>query len=135
MPTLHGVGAQVGLSDPVFAAALGEAPVLDVPAFPYDPARLDALFARGDERVCRTVRMSAEWMRQTYKGAFTSWEDLRFLRENWEGPLVLKGIMSVEASWLLLYQKAPCSTRKLHRTQNWPWIMASTASSFPTTAS
>ncbi|KIP11603.1 hypothetical protein PHLGIDRAFT_27836 [Phlebiopsis gigantea 11061_1 CR5-6] len=102
LPTLHGFGAQVGLSDPVFAAALGEAPVLDVPAFPYDPARLDALFARGDERVRRVVRMSAEWTRQTYEGAFTSWEDLRFLRENWEGPLIVKGIMSVEDAELAM---------------------------------
>ena len=29
-------------------------------------------------------------------GVFRSWEDVRFLKKNWEGPLIIKGILSVE---------------------------------------
>lgn len=98
LPFWHGFGSQVGLSDPVFMAKHGEEPILDPPAFPYDSDRMDALYERGDETVQRTVRLATEWLKQTNSGQFRTWEELKFLRDNWEGPLILKGIMSVEVS-------------------------------------
>jgi lactate 2-monooxygenase len=37
-----------------------------------------------------------EWMRTIFPGTSKGWEDINFLRENWEGPIVLKGIQSIE---------------------------------------
>ena len=96
LPFIHGFGSQVGLSDPVFMAKHGEEPILDVPQFPYDPARMDKLLARGDETVHRTVKMASKWMQQTNSGIFNTWKDLKFIRDNWDGPLILKGIMAAE---------------------------------------
>ena len=98
LPFWHGFGSQVGLSDPVFMGKHGEEPMLDAPAFPYDPDRMDKLYERGDEKVRKTVRLATEWLKQTNSGKFRTWEELRFVRENWEGPLILKGIMAVEVS-------------------------------------
>lgn len=102
LPFIHGVGSQVGLSDPVFMAKHGEEPILDVPAFPYDPQRMDRLYEQGDEKVRRTVKMATKWLQQTNSGKFNTWEDLKFIRDNWDGPLILKGIMSVEDAELAI---------------------------------
>ncbi|THG99093.1 hypothetical protein EW026_g3182 [Hermanssonia centrifuga] len=96
LPFLHGVGAQVGLSDPVFMGKYNEEPIMDVPDFPYDPEKYATLHAQGDEKTNRTMKMAAEWLKQTNSGTFKSWEDLKFLRANWEGPLILKGILAVQ---------------------------------------
>ena len=98
LPFVHGVGSQVGLSDPVFMKKHGEEPILDVPAFPYDPHRMDRLYEQGDEKVRRTMKMAAKWIQQTNSGKFNTWEDLKFIRDNWDGPLILKGILDVEVS-------------------------------------
>ncbi|KAI3628296.1 lactate 2-monooxygenase [Malassezia furfur] len=37
-----------------------------------------------------------EWTASLFCGASHSWDDLKFLREHWDGPIVLKGIMDVE---------------------------------------
>ncbi|PWY96659.1 FMN dependent dehydrogenase [Aspergillus sclerotioniger CBS 115572] len=38
---------------------------------------------------------AAEWARIIFPGRSHGWEDLEFLKENWDGPIVLKGIQSV----------------------------------------
>ncbi|KAF7978545.1 hypothetical protein HWV62_45452 [Athelia sp. TMB] len=38
---------------------------------------------------------SPAWARIVFPGASHSWEDLAFLREHWDGPIVLKGIQTV----------------------------------------
>jgi isopentenyl diphosphate isomerase/L-lactate dehydrogenase-like FMN-dependent dehydrogenase len=35
-------------------------------------------------------------LREANAGIFRSWKDLQFLRDNWDGPIVLKGIQTVE---------------------------------------
>lgn len=97
LPFLHGVGAQVGLSDPAFMAKYNEKPILDVPEFPYDPAKIEARLKAGDEKWLRTTRMAGEWMKQTNSGTFRTWDDLKFIRDNWDGPLILKGILTLKA--------------------------------------
>lgn len=96
LPFLHGVGAQVGLSDPVFMSHHGREPMTDVPAFPYEPKKIEELMEAGDERITKMVEMGREWMRQTNSGTFRTWEDLKFVRENWDGPLILKGILCLK---------------------------------------
>jgi len=91
VPFIHGIGVQLGLSDPVFMARYGKQPVTDYhPEFPYDPAQFDRKFAAGDAKLKETMFLASEWI----KGAFVyhDWEDLKFLRDTWEGPLLVKGI-------------------------------------------
>jgi isopentenyl diphosphate isomerase/L-lactate dehydrogenase-like FMN-dependent dehydrogenase len=39
---------------------------------------------------------AAEWMRMVFPGMSHSWEDIEFLNKHWDGPIVLKGIQTVE---------------------------------------
>ncbi|KAI0694705.1 FMN-dependent alpha-hydroxy acid dehydrogenase [Earliella scabrosa] len=98
LPFVHSVGCQVALSDPVFMAAQGLEPHTDAdaPEFPYDPRRADELSRSGDARTQELMRLAGVWGGQAVNGVFRTWEDVRFLRENWDGPVVVKGIMSVE---------------------------------------
>jgi len=41
-----------------------------------------------------------EWTATLFCGKGHSWDDLKFLREHWDGPIALKGIMSVEDAQL-----------------------------------
>lgn len=113
LPFIHGLGTQVGflrisfasqcsttlkvgLSDPVFMAMNKQQPTHEYPPFPYDPAHDDKLFFDGDEAMKYKVHMGSQWMKQVNSGLFKTWEDVKFLRDSWEGPLVLKGIQRVE---------------------------------------
>lgn len=95
IPFGHGVGIQVGLSDPVFMARYNREPIHERPPFPYDTAAMDKAYLAGDEKVKEQVYFGQEWLKECNSGLYRDWEDLKFLRENWEGPLVLKGIQSV----------------------------------------
>ncbi|MEU8588884.1 lactate 2-monooxygenase [Streptomyces sp. NPDC048664] len=68
LPFLHGVGTANYFSDPAFRAGLAK-PVHEDP----------------DAAVMHFVGMFAD--------PGKTWPDLAFLRENWEGPIVLKGIL------------------------------------------
>jgi lactate 2-monooxygenase len=90
VPFQHGVGVQLGLSDPVFMARYGKQPVAEHPEFPYDPVYFDQKIAAGDAKVQEAMFLGTEWIKEVH--AFHDWDDLKFLRDNWEGPLVVKGI-------------------------------------------
>ncbi len=68
LPFLHGVGTANYFSDPAFAAGLAK-PVHEDP----------------DAAVMHFVGMFADPAK--------TWPDLAFLRENWDGPIVLKGVL------------------------------------------
>jgi len=70
LPVLRGIGAQNYLTDPAFVAGLAE-PVADNAA----------------AAILRSAQMFGD--------PSLTWEDLPFLRERWDGPIVLKGIQSV----------------------------------------
>jgi len=95
MPFAHGVGIQVGRSDPVFMARYNRQPIHEHPKFPYEPIEVDQQLVDGDEKTREDAFFGSEWLRECNSGKYRDWEDLRFLRDNWEGPLVLKGIQSV----------------------------------------
>ena len=96
IPFAHGVGIQIGSSDPVFMAQRNRKPIVGVhPDFPYDPVKFDEGTAAGDPKYTEATYLGMEWLKEANSGLFRDWEDLKFLRENWEGPLVLKGIQSV----------------------------------------
>lgn len=99
LPFGHGVGIEVGRSDPVFMAKLGKQPVTDYrPKFPYDPAELTRRAIGGDPVAQEDMLLGREWLGEANSGLYRKWDDLQLLRDNWEGPLILKGIQSVEVS-------------------------------------
>ncbi|KAF8264844.1 FMN-dependent alpha-hydroxy acid dehydrogenase [Lactarius quietus] len=98
LPLVASIGVQVGTSDPVFMQRMGEkVRPDDHPDFPLD---LDAfrkrVVAGGDEEVAMASKLGNGWLQEIATGRFRTWEDLAFLRENWDGPIVLKGIQTVE---------------------------------------
>ena len=96
LPFVHGFGSQVGFSDPVFMKQFGEQPRLEPLKWPYEPEKVDKAIADGDEALTRTKFLAMEWQKVISTGVFRTWKDLKFLRDNWDGPIILKGIMSVE---------------------------------------
>ena len=95
IPFLHGVGIQLGKSDPVFMARYGKQPVHERPAFPYLDRDVDKAIAAGDETAKENVFFGMEWLKEGNSGLYRSWENLKLLRDNWDGPIILKGIQSV----------------------------------------
>ena len=96
-PLIHAYGTQIGLSDPVFMRRHGRKPLIGPnthPKFPYDSAKIDQTI-QTDERLQDLANLGMEWLRE-FQGFSWTWEALRFLRDSWEGPLVLKGIQHVE---------------------------------------
>lgn len=97
LPFAHGVGIEVGRSDPVFMAKFGRQPQIDHhPEFPYDADKIDKLFIEGDPTTKENAFLGMQWLEEGNSGLYRSWEDLKLIRDNWEGPLVLKGIQSVK---------------------------------------
>jgi lactate 2-monooxygenase len=70
LPFLRGIGVQNYFSDPAFCAGLAKSPDDDEGA------------------------AILHWA-QMFGDPSLTWDDLPFLREHWDGPIVLKGIMSV----------------------------------------
>ena len=98
LPLFASIGVQVGTSDPVFMQRMGETVRPDDrPDFPLD---LDAFRKRvaagGDEEAAMAAKLGNGWLQEIATGRFRTWEDLTFLRDNWDGPIVLKGIQTVE---------------------------------------
>jgi len=103
VPVLHGVGMEVGRSDPAFMAKHGSEPIADYrPSFPYDKPALDARAAAGDKEILESMRLGKEWMVEVNSGVYRTWEDLKLIRDNWSGPLILKGIQRVQDAELCL---------------------------------
>lgn len=75
LPFLAGVGTEFGLTDPVFRAKFEE--------------------KTGTKPEDNVIDASREWV-QTVFGTNHTWEDVAFLRKNWDGPLILKGIQHVD---------------------------------------
>lgn len=97
IPFIHGVGCQVGMSDPAFMAKYNYQPITgERPEFPYRPEKMDQLIVQGDAKAKRDLFLGVEWLKETNSGHFRSWEHLQLLRENWKGPLVLKGIQCAQ---------------------------------------
>lgn len=97
LPFGHGVGTQVGSSDPVFMARLGRKPIADeIPEFPYDAVTKQKLLVDGDPTAKDAAQLGYAWLAEANFGFYRSWEDVKPLRDNWEGPLILKGIQHVE---------------------------------------
>ncbi|KAF8308546.1 FMN-dependent alpha-hydroxy acid dehydrogenase [Clavulina sp. PMI_390] len=108
LPFVHGVGTQVGFSDPGFMADYGLKPHHNAPVYPYDPDTLNMVTGSQQsstyaDAIRQRVYLSEEWMSQhVNSGKFRVWEDLKLVRENWDGPVILKGIQAVEDAEMAL---------------------------------
>jgi len=98
LPFMAGVGIQVGTSDPVFMQRMDGAAARpdERPAFPLDLVAFRERLAAGDEQARDAFTLGVSWLREAHSGNFRSWTDLAFLRQNWDGPIVLKGVQSVQ---------------------------------------
>ena len=100
LPMVAGVGVQVGTSDPVFMQRMGSrfGPVRpdERPGFPLYLDAFRERLAAGDKEASDTFTLGVSWPGEVNSGYFRTWADLAFLRQNWDGPMVLKGIQSVQ---------------------------------------
>jgi lactate 2-monooxygenase len=96
LPFIHGVGIQVGTSDPVFMKRFNLQPVKgERPKWPYEPKKEDMKCANGDEEAQKMSMLGKAWLGECNSSKFKTWEELKFLKDNWDGPIVLKGIQRV----------------------------------------
>lgn len=77
LPFIKGQGVQVGFSDPVFRRKFAE-------------------MSDGDTPEDNPLLASQAFIAEAFSGHAHTWEDLQVLRKLWDGPIVLKGILSVE---------------------------------------
>jgi isopentenyl diphosphate isomerase/L-lactate dehydrogenase-like FMN-dependent dehydrogenase len=100
LPFFHGTGIAMGTSDPVFMHKQGKEPYPPGPAghieFPYDIEAMDRRTIAGDPEAVERVKLGVSWIGEVNSGLYRTWDDLKLLREHWDGPIVLKGIQSVE---------------------------------------
>lgn len=77
VPFIIGEGDDVGFSDPVFRRKFAE-------------------MSDGGTPEDSKVQAAMYWCSEIYPGVSRSWEDLAILRRHWDGPIVLKGVLSAE---------------------------------------
>ena len=70
------IGVAIGFSDPVFREHFRKKHGVEI------------------ENDMHTA--AAEWTGTVFPGLSHSWEDVKFLQQHWDGPIVLKGIQTVE---------------------------------------
>src|SRR6266702_3896558 len=99
LPFATGVGVQGGTSDPVFMQRMGVAVRPDErPAFPLNLEAFRQRVAAGaeDEKATLALKLGAEWLQEANSGLFRMWEHLKYLRDNWDGPIERDGLQSVD---------------------------------------
>ena len=104
LPFIWGNGCQIGLSDPVFNKHFEEmqdndhrghiAKIVEL----WDAVRRPGSI-QGAAKILynlKTILRSKAWIDVMNSGTYREWEDLKILRRLWKGPIVLKGIQTVE---------------------------------------
>jgi len=106
LPFLHGQGLQNLFSDPVFMKGHGEDHTNTKWNGPGEtPIGVEGQLRDPAQRE-RLVEMSMAALRETNSGHFFTWKDVAFLRKHWSGPLILKGIQTVEDAHKAIEAKA-----------------------------
>ncbi|KZV98342.1 FMN-dependent alpha-hydroxy acid dehydrogenase [Exidia glandulosa HHB12029] len=111
LPFIYGQGCQIGFTDPVFNRKYAEAQLLanarplwsrikelfDLLSRPRTLwGRLRALW------YAPTMSKSRAWLDIVNTGVYRTWDDLKILRALWDGPIVLKGVLTVEDAQLAI---------------------------------
>ncbi|KIJ15855.1 (S)-2-hydroxy-acid oxidase [Paxillus involutus ATCC 200175] len=95
-PAGHGFGVQQGISDPVFMGRFGLEPRHERPPFPYTQESIRNRAAAGDPAAQQAMLLGKGWVGEIASGIFRSWDEIQFIKDNWDGPIILKGILAVE---------------------------------------
>lgn len=104
LPFIWGQGCQIGLSDPVFNRMYEETQKNDQrtgseklrelwdglkrPGTPFGAAKV--------LRYLPTIQKARAWMDCLNSGTYREWKHIDILKQHWDGPVVLKGIQTVE---------------------------------------
>ncbi|EXJ92815.1 hypothetical protein A1O3_01369 [Capronia epimyces CBS 606.96] len=104
LPFLWGDGCQIGHSDPVFNRRYEEIQKSDPRSSGEKLAELWSMLKRpgsiyGAARVLMNVHVlqrSRAWLDTMNSGTYREWQHLEILKKLWDGPIVLKGIQTVE---------------------------------------
>lgn len=110
LPFIYGEGCQVGLSDPVFQKRFEEWEAQDTRTGNEKLQEAKDLLWRpgtltGAIKLLSNAAMmkkSKYWLDITNSGTYRDWKDLEILKKLWDGPIVLKGIQSVEDAHLAI---------------------------------
>ncbi|KAK9314276.1 FMN-dependent alpha-hydroxy acid dehydrogenase [Lipomyces starkeyi] len=108
LPFIWGEGCAIGFNDPVFNEKCSNqlaGPKLSI----FQKLQLLIEKSRGSISLFfallwrhKQVFKSLAWIAEVFSGTHKTWEDLKLLRESWNGPIVLKGIQSVEDAHLAI---------------------------------
>ncbi|EXJ91157.1 hypothetical protein A1O1_04266 [Capronia coronata CBS 617.96] len=104
LPFIWGDGCQIGHSDPAFQRRYEEMQKRDPRTSSEKLAELWAMLKRpgsiyGAARVLMNVHMlqrSRAWLDVMNSGTYREWPHLEILKKLWDGPIVLKGIQTVD---------------------------------------
>ncbi len=104
LPFIWGDGCQIGLSDPVFNKRYEEIQKNDTRSQGEKLAELWAIMRRpgsvyGAAKVLANVSLlpkSRAWLDVLNSGTYREWQHLEILKQLWDGPIVLKGIQTVD---------------------------------------
>lgn len=81
------IGVEIGLTDPVFQRRFREEHGYEIEAASRHDSELTGH---------NLGEAAGEWAKIAFPGHSHSWEDVASLQEHWDGPIVLKGIQTVE---------------------------------------
>ncbi|KIW95710.1 uncharacterized protein Z519_04295 [Cladophialophora bantiana CBS 173.52] len=104
LPFIWGDGCQIGHSDPVFNRRYEEIQKNDTRGYGEKLAELWAMMKRpgsvyGAARILTNVSLlqkSRAWLDVLNSGTYREWKHLEILKKLWDGPIVLKGIQTVD---------------------------------------
>lgn len=104
LPFIYGQGCQVGFSDPAFQRMYAKVLAEDQRTLPEKFGEIWQILKRpGTISGIATVLAKATTMKKAMfflslisSGTYREWSDLNSLRKHWDGPIVLKGIQTVE---------------------------------------
>lgn len=109
LPFLWGQGCQNGFADPVFQRKYAEAQVkaqaenANLSLWTRIKQTIEILLRPrsllGAIRIIMNasrIRMSQAWLDVCFSSTFRTWDDLPVLRKHWPGPIVVKGIQTVQ---------------------------------------
>lgn len=72
------------------------------PPFPYNQEDIRRRAASGDPAAQQAVFLGSKWVGEIASGIFRSWDEIQFIRDNWDGQIVLKGILAPEVGDLVV---------------------------------
>jgi len=110
LPFIWGQGCQIGFSDPVFNKMFDEMQKNDSRSVGEKMTELWSIMRRpgtiyGAAKVlanAKTMVKSKAWIDVINSGTYREWAHLKILKELWDGPIVLKGIQTVEDARLAI---------------------------------